>query len=172
MNDLELLEALWATPTPVDTIQTEARHEGPTLTGLQRQGDLLLVPASVPQVAVLRLLAGVPLDAHPLTVLGGDHAHQVTGSGRATWAPASGSTSSAALGVLDVPEGSVAWLAHTGHHAPLAIGPGRYVLRRQRAYVPTPNPPTPRPDRAVQPGPGRRALTGRDTAPTWRTVID
>jgi hypothetical protein len=74
MTDLDLLEALWATPATTDAVEAEARNETPAITGLQRQGDLLLIrvdqlpPNSVARRGTLRLLAAVRLDAHPITL--------------------------------------------------------------------------------------------------------
>ncbi len=178
MNDLDLLEALWATPTATDAVGAEARHEASAITGLQRQGDLLLIPldqlpaTSAVRRGALRLLVAVRLDGHPITVLEGEHAHRATGGGGSTWAPAVGTPSQtdASLGVLTVPDCGTAWLEHTGHHAPLAVGPGRYVVRRQLAYVPTPVAPFPVPPTST--APTHRPTPRSDEAPAWRTVWD
>ena len=183
MDDLDLLEALWATPTPTDTAAAETRHEAPPLTGLQRQGDLLLIPFDAldadahAHLNTVPLLVPVCLDPdHPLTVLDGDHAHQVRGRGATSWAPAVGTPTQTrgALGVLVVPPCGNAWLEHTGHHAPLAVGPGRYLLRRQRAFVPSPVAPAPTRDRGRRPAHKARPIARPQTgqAPTWRTVWD
>ncbi len=172
MNDLDLIETLWATPTPTEAVDAEARHEAPALTGLQRQGDLLLIPVDLLPAGhparrrALQLLAAVHLDDHPLTLLESEHAHQLTGRAGATWAPAVGTSdqTGASLGVLELPDGATAWLEHTGHHAPLAVGPGRYVVRRQLAHTPTPVRPASDPRPAPEPA--------QDATPRWRTVWD
>jgi hypothetical protein len=100
----------------------------PVSTGLQRQGDVIVVPArmvrpgsqartAVPRagVAVVRGEAG-----------GNTHLLLADGPVRFDAAPRD-----LTLGVLTVDEGATAYLAHP-EHGYAGIGPGTYVVRRQR----------------------------------------
>jgi hypothetical protein len=164
MSDLHLLEALWLLPAAELVTPRAGEDAGPggswsrvpVLTGLQRQGDLIVLPVGVLPVAVRDRVAYLPtrppvwLAGDPVVVLAGEHVHQLTGTGGATWAPTVTPAGSGRLilGVLTVPTDAgspfledgdpAAFLEHTGHHASLGIGPGRYLLRRQRAVTPRP----------------------------------
>lgn len=102
------------------------------LQGMQRQGDLLVIPrheAGTPPV-----VGGYqPISGDPVTILATEHAHQLTGTGSVHWAPAN--DDSADLGMLIVSTGSTAVMSHTDNHGALLIGPGNYVIRRQRVYL-------------------------------------
>lgn len=100
----------------------------PVSTGLQRQGDIIVIPApavrvgataekSVPQcgVAVVRGEAG-------------GNTHLLLADGPVRYDPAPADLT---LGVLTVDAGATAYLAHP-EHGYAGIGPGTYVIRRQR----------------------------------------
>ena len=91
----------------------------PVLSGLQFQGDVAVVPAGI---AVVRGESG-----------GNTHLLLAQGEGvRFAAAPEGGSmTTNLDLGVLEVSEGSTAFLAHP-EHAYTGVGPGTYTIRRQR----------------------------------------
>ena len=120
----------------LDTIDVadpkQVEDSRPTKNGMQRQGDLLVIPSMVlrvkPETGPI-----TPLTGQVTALKGGSNEHVLTATGTVTWAavPAGG----ADLGVLTVAPGSVATLAHTGHHGSLRIGPGEYVLRRQKAHT-------------------------------------
>lgn len=102
-----------------------ADAELPVLSGLQVQGDIVIVPTRA------SAKAGVPVPAEGVAVVRGEnggHTHLLIGEG-VTWAPASvrGQT----LGVMTVPEGGTAYLLHP-EHGGNAMGPGAYTVRRQR----------------------------------------
>ncbi|MEY9856509.1 hypothetical protein ABH935_002113 [Catenulispora sp. GAS73] len=105
----------------------------PVLTGLQAQGDVMVVPrpALGPATAAIPR-AGLPVVRGEF----GGHTHTLLAEGAAgavAFDAASGDGEGAGLdlGTLTVAEGAVAYLAHP-EHAYSGIGPGTYVLRRQR----------------------------------------
>lgn len=107
----------------------------PVLTGLQCQGDVVVIPTALlaGRRAVALLARGGasavgPEGAAVVTGAGG-HTHLLLVDGPCSWAPSP--SGGAEVGALAVGAGSVAYLAHP-EHGYLGIGPGQYVLRRQR----------------------------------------
>lgn len=102
----------------------EAQAEVPILTGLQRQGDVLVIPTRPGKVEGLK---PVPREEVP-AVKGenGGNTHLLVGSGKIA-IRGSGQD----LGTLLVEEGESCYLIHPEHGAQ-GIGPGMYILRRQR----------------------------------------
>lgn len=106
----------------------------PVLTGLQFQGDVAVVPADgwLPNTQ-----KAAPVPPAGIAVVRGEnggHTHLLLASGPCTWAPsttAGTDPSDLDLGVLTVPDGASAFLAHP-EHAYSGIGAGTYVIRRQR----------------------------------------
>ncbi|MFC7618791.1 hypothetical protein [Microlunatus sp. GCM10028923] len=99
----------------------------PVLAGMQRQGDLLVVP-----VAEVTAKAEVPDHGTPVAVGGaGGHAHTIVADGPVRCDLRRPTSDVPVAAVLFVPEGSVGWLAHP-EHAYLGIAPGSYEIRRQR----------------------------------------
>lgn len=98
----------------------------PVLTGLQAQGDVMVVPRPALGAAVV----AVPRNGVPV-VRGefGGHTHTLLAEGEVRFDPAI--EEGLDIGVLTVAEGAVAYLAHP-EHAYSGIGAGTYVLRRQR----------------------------------------
>lgn len=101
------------------------------------QGDLMVIPAGglVPEAT-----ANVPAGGVPLVRGNGGHVHLLLGDG-ILWKP--GRDGAQTVGTITVPEGCTGYLAHgdgspgslsagQADHAPLAFGPGTYVVRRQR----------------------------------------
>jgi hypothetical protein len=102
----------------------------PILTGLQFQGDVAVVPTDRPDPrgdVVAVPAAGIPV----VRGENGGNTHLLLAGGPCTWNPVDRSGNGLDLGVLGVPAESTAWLAHP-EHGYLGIGPGRYVIRRQR----------------------------------------
>lgn len=102
----------------------EAEAEVPVLTGLQRQGDVIVIPMTPGQVSNL-----VPIPSEGVPVVRGEaggNTHLLVGSGRYARRD-----QGAHLGTLVVDEGETAWLIHREHGAQ-GIGGGTYRLRRQR----------------------------------------
>jgi hypothetical protein len=102
----------------------------------QAQGDVLVQPwpeyaAPTVRAAVLRTARQLPVTGRELTR--GPHPHTLIPDGPGV--RVARDTVGAALTVLLVEPGSVAVLGHH-EHADLRIGPGLYLLRRQRRYTP------------------------------------
>lgn len=104
----------------------------PVLDGAQCQGDLFVIPWPEKVNGVMRdasIRSAKPLTAQRTTVVsgnGGNH-HDLVAAAGVRFAPSTGLT----VGTLVVDEGAEALLDHPEHGA-VRIGPGVYVLRRQR----------------------------------------
>lgn len=99
----------------------------PTLTGVQAQGDVLVVPSPVSATTP------VPPDGVPV-VRGeaGGNTHLLLADGDVRCDLSDGvSATSLTLAHVTVSDGAVGWLAHP-EHGYLGVGPGSYELRRQR----------------------------------------
>lgn len=111
----------------IDTTNLEFPELGiPVLTGIQRQGDLMLLP-------VAEAPTGVPIDEGVAVVAAESavgNAHILIGDGQ--WQRAEGDV--LVEGWVTVPEGGEVFLIHTEEHNALGIGPGRYEIRRQREW--------------------------------------
>ena len=111
----------------IDTTNLEFSDLGiPVLTGVQRQGDLILVPTEARR-------SGAPLGMGVTVVEAESNAgnsHILIGDG--SWQRAVGNE--LIEGWLEVPEGGEAFLIHTEEHNALGIGPGSYEIRRQREW--------------------------------------
>lgn len=103
----------------------------PTVTGLQHQGDVTVVPAGMapeytePATRVPR--AGVAV----VRGESGGNTHRLLAEGDVWFDAREASATSLALGSLSVGEGATAWLDHP-EHGNSGIGPGQYVIRRKR----------------------------------------
>jgi hypothetical protein len=102
----------------------------PVLGGLQFQGDVAIVPAGI---AGRLADATTPVPTAGIEVVRGENGgntHLLLGD--ACFTPGDTRDPSAlALGVVTVPAGGTAYLAHP-EHAYTGIAPGTYELRRQR----------------------------------------
>lgn len=104
----------------------------PILTGAQRQGDVIVLPAEgaattpIPQAGVVVVRAE--------TSAGNTH-QLVNWDGRCFFDFAAQDDDSLVLGTLTVPEGASAYLVHSDEHGANGIGPGTYELRRQREFA-------------------------------------
>jgi len=106
--------------------------EVPMLTGVQRQGDVLIVPAgpappvlpdgcpTVPKQGVRVVRGEATGNTHMLDAL----------EGPVGWQP--GSDDPLCYGTVTVPEGAAALLVHTDEHGANGIGPGVYRLVGKR----------------------------------------
>lgn len=98
----------------------------PVLTGLQRQGDVIVVPAKVTATEA------VPATGTPVVVgESGGNTHAIYPDGPVRCEVFAASARDLRVACLVVPDGSVAYLGHP-EHAFNGIGPGTYELRRQR----------------------------------------
>ncbi|MGV7585260.1 hypothetical protein PJN38_24360 [Mycobacterium kansasii] len=97
------------------------------LTGFQRQGDVILIPAAVTAGTV------VPKRGTPV-VQGenGGNTHAIYAADGPVYCDVSAPNAiNLRVACLSVPEGSTAYLGHP-EHGFLGIGPGSYEIRRQR----------------------------------------
>jgi hypothetical protein len=102
----------------------------PVLSGMQRQGDVLVLPAAM----VNNIEATKPVPTTGVPVVRGENGgntHALVADGPVFCDVRQATVENLTLAVLTVPEGSVAYLAHP-EHGYSGIGPGSYVLRRQR----------------------------------------
>lgn len=100
----------------------------PVVSGLQRQGDVIVVPAKHLGAAKAKVPAtGVPV----VRGEAGGNTHAIVAEGDVFCDVREASASNLTLATLTVTEGAVAYLAHP-EHAYSGIGPGTYELRRQR----------------------------------------
>lgn len=102
--------------------------EIPVLTGVQRQGDVLVMPASVSAKTAVPS-AGCPV----VRGESGGNTHAIYADPNSgvccdTRAP---DVADLRVATLLVPTGATAWLAHP-EHGFIGIGPGSYEIRRQR----------------------------------------
>lgn len=105
----------------------------PIHTALQFQGDVAVIPCG-PAVQAAGSGYSVPVPAAGVPVVRGENGgntHLLLGDATVTWDPSTGGPTALDLGVLTVPQAATAWLAHP-EHGYLGVGPGRYVVRRQR----------------------------------------
>ncbi len=114
-------------------VEVDPHHEReagiPIISGLQAQGDLIVVPAaqSLP-------VATDPVPRAGIAVVRGEsggNTHLLLADGPVFFTPIQRSRSGLTLGVVTVPAGSTGYLAHP-EHAYSGIAPGSYELRRQR----------------------------------------
>lgn len=100
----------------------------PIVTGLQRQGDVIVVPTLGAKEATKAVPAtGVPV----VRGEAGGNTHAVVAEGDVRCDVRQASATNLTLATLTVAEGATAYLAHP-EHGYSGIGPGTYELRRQR----------------------------------------
>jgi hypothetical protein len=104
------------------------------LTGAQRQGDVMIVPASSQKDH------GRPVPVKGVTVVRGEteggNAHILHNlDGECFWSPAPDAGTELVQGWLTVPDGSSATLIHTQEHNVIGIAPGSYEIKRQREFA-------------------------------------
>jgi len=105
----------------------------PVICGPQSQGDLIILPwpdGCAPARRSADTVKAIPVDK-PTVVLTGDggHDHTLTPAPGVAWHAYNDGGQT--LGVLTVADGAVAVLGHI-EHGDSHIGPGVYVIRRQR----------------------------------------
>jgi hypothetical protein len=99
----------------------------PILSGLQMQGDVAVIPITTGS-------ATTPVPPEGVAVVRGEsggNTHLLLADGPVMFDQRTASDTDLLLGILDVPEGATAYLAHP-EHAYTGIAPGRYEVRRQR----------------------------------------
>lgn len=121
-------------------VQVDEHHDRdaniPVLRDLQFQGDVAVIPFDVDGFSGDVSAEQLVPQAGVVVVRGenGGHTHLLLGAPTAYWKPSASAgvdPSDLDLGVVTVPEGSTAYLAHP-EHAFAGIAAGAYILRRQR----------------------------------------
>lgn len=108
-----------------------ADAEVPVLVGLQRQGDIIVIPMRSARVA-----GQSPVPAEGVAVVRGEaggNTHLLVGGDpevTVLWASRQATAAHPDLGTLTVPDGGSAYLLHPEHGAQ-GIGAGDYIIRRQ-----------------------------------------
>jgi len=115
--------------------ELEASAMVPVLTGPQRQGDVGIFPR--PAVGAAERAAFVEVPTAGIAVVRGEAAtgansHILHGDGPVFWSESPTRDGGVTLGILDVPEGSTAYLIHTDEHGANAMGPGTYRVTGKR----------------------------------------
>jgi hypothetical protein len=103
----------------------DADFDIPVLSGMQRQGDVLILPAAV--------TAGTPVPTSGTAVVRGEsggNTHAVYSADGPVYCDTSVGVG-VRVATLTVPDGSTAYLAHP-EHGYMGIAPGSYEIRRQR----------------------------------------
>ena len=115
------------TATGVSVVTTVDDIDIPILSGLQRQGDVMVIPADVTATTPVPA-SGIPL----VRGENGGNTHAVyAADGPVFCDTLAGSATDLRVALLVVPDGSTAYLGHP-EHGFMGIGPGNYELRRQR----------------------------------------
>lgn len=125
----------------------EAEAEVPVLTGMQRQGDILVQPASQAVIQNVQFTLGSRMTENgeiigKLAEVSQNGVQVVTGeeSGNTHWLHNGfesrvlwmrGGVEQNVVGYVVVPEGQSAMLIHTDEHGANGIGPGCYEIRRK-----------------------------------------
>ena len=99
----------------------------PVVSGLQRQGDVIVIPSTGARATSKVPAAGIAV----VRGEAGGNTHTIVAEGTVYCDVRAASAANLTLATLTVPEGSTAYLAHP-EHAYSGIGPGTYELRRQR----------------------------------------
>ena len=100
------------------------------LSGLQRQGDVGFLPASIATAATA---SPAPITGNGVALVSsgqGGHTHLLVADGDVTWAPVVRSRELGDVGVFTVAAGATAFVIHPEHGA-LGFAPGAYLVRRQ-----------------------------------------
>ena len=107
----------------------EEQAEVPLISGVQRQGDVIVVPMRHGEIAGLETVRseGVPV----VRGEAGGNTHLLVADGAVSFAPAPSTRGGLALGSLAVEKDAAAYLIHPEHGA-TGIAPGSYRISRQR----------------------------------------
>lgn len=105
--------------------------EVPIVTGPQCQGDVGVWPRE--RLGRAERGAFTPVPADGLPIVQGTNTHILDAyEGDVLWSPAQARDGEVTIGILDVPEGAVAYLTHTDEHGSTGIGPGTYRVTGKR----------------------------------------
>lgn len=99
----------------------------PVLGGVQRQGDVIVIPAKVAAKTAVQKV-GTPV----VRGESGGNTHAIYAADGPVYCDTqTGSARDLRVALLSVPEGSTAYLGHP-EHGYMGIAPGNYEIRRQR----------------------------------------
>lgn len=108
--------------------------EVPVITGPQCQGDVGIWPR--PKLGKAERAAFIAVPATGMPIVQGTNTHILDAyQGEVLWSPVVARTGEVTIGILDVPEGAVAYLTHTEEHGSNAVGPGTYRVTGKREQV-------------------------------------
>jgi hypothetical protein len=117
-----------ATGVDVITATDFADVDIPVLAGVQRQGDVLVLPRIGILAATRVPAAGTPV----VRGESGGNTHAIYAADGPVYCDVQGGTArDLRVALLSVPEGSTAYLGHL-EHGYMGIAPGSYEIRRQR----------------------------------------
>lgn len=122
------------TPTDITIpAHLEGSAEIPVLGGPQAQGDVLVLPATyVGPTSTVKPIRVPPAGIEVIRGENGAHPHLLVADGPGVLFDAGATDDSdLCIGVLDIPQGSTAYLLHPEHGAS-GIAAGVYSIRRQR----------------------------------------
>jgi hypothetical protein len=120
-------EMIEATGVRVVTATDTADIDIPVLSGMQRQGDVIVLP-------MVGILANTPVPATGTPVVRGEtgNTHAIyPADGPVFCDTTAGSATKLRVALLTVPDGSTAYRGHP-EHGFCGIAPGSYEIRRQR----------------------------------------
>jgi hypothetical protein len=103
----------------------------PVSAGLQRQGDIIVIPAAVARPIGAAVNPVPPAGVAVVRGENGGHTHLLLAAGEVFYDPDPASGGGLDLGVLTVAPDAVGYLAHP-EHGYCGIAPGTYTVRRQR----------------------------------------
>ena len=105
--------------------------EIPVLAGMQRQGDVIVIPASVIPASVTATTEVTNSGTPVVQGENGGNTHAIFADGPVFCDTYTPSVRELRVATLTVPEGSTAYLGHP-EHGFNGIAPGNYEIRRQR----------------------------------------
>lgn len=102
----------------------------PVETGMQRQGDVLIIPDARAHATTPVATSGCPV----VRGENGGNTHAIYAEGPVFCDVATPSPTMLLAATLTVTDGAVAYLGHP-EHGYMGIGPGSYVINRQRQFA-------------------------------------
>lgn len=105
--------------------------EVPVLNGAQCQGDVGIWPR--PKLGHAEQASFTPVPPAGLPIVQGTNTHILDAYlGDVRWSPTEAHAGEVTIGILDVPDGAIAYLTHTDEHTTNGIGPGTYRVTGKR----------------------------------------
>lgn len=115
------------TATGVSVVTTVEDIDIPILAGLQRQGDVMVIPADVAATTAVPATGTAVVRGE-----NGGNTHAIYAADGPVFCDVkAGSATDLRVALLSVPDGSTAYLGHP-EHGFMGVAPGTYEIRRQR----------------------------------------